>query len=198
MPDFNWLDWVLLIILAVSSLSAFSKGFSRVIIGIVTSVAAIILAMWFYGLAGSFYSTWTESEHVQHLLGFITVLVAVWITGGLLGWLIHRFLRTAGLSWLDRLLGLAFGLVRGGLVCMAILTAYMSFGVKPGEKTVPATVLHSRIAPSILQASRLFVALAPMDLKQSFQKHYSEAEASWLERATNRSKAGRQPKTEEQ
>ena len=194
MPDFNWLDWLLLLILAVSSLSALRKGFSRVIIGIVTSIAAIVLAMWFYGLAGALYSTFTDSENLMNLLGFITVLVVVWVTGGLLGWIIHRFLSTAGLSWLDRLLGLAFGLIRGILVCMAILTAYMSFGPKPEEKTMPAAVLRSRIAPSILQASRLFVAIAPMDLKQSFQKHYSEAEAVW----TNPLKATKKPKTEEQ
>ena len=92
----------------------------------------------------------------------------------MLGWIVNRFLRTIGLSFFDRLLGAAFGFVRGLLIAIALLTAYMAFGPQVDSKTVSASVLNSRIAPYVLDASHLFVAIAPMELKSSFQKQYSQ------------------------
>lgn len=180
MPPLNWLDYILILVLGLSAFSALRKGFSREIVGLVTSIVAIVLAMWFYGLAGGQVRPWVDSDRAANLIGFIGVLVAVWIIGGLFGWIVHRFLRSIGLSWFDRLLGMVFGLLRGTLVAMGLLTAYMSFGPRDGSKKMPDGVVHSQIAPYILQASRAFVAIAPMDLKQSFHERYSEAKSAWV------------------
>ena len=45
-----------------------------------------------------------------------------------------RFLRTIGLSFFDRLLGAGFGLVRGLLIAIALLTAFMAFGPQVDSK----------------------------------------------------------------
>lgn len=180
----NWLDYVLILVLGLSAASAFRKGFSREIVGLITSVLAIVLAMWFYGLAGSSFRAWVDSDRAANLIGFFAVVVAVWIVGSLFGWIVHRFLRSIGLSWFDRLLGMSFGLLRGTLIAMALLTGYMSFGPhqeskQDGANTLPDSVVHSRIAPYVLQASRLFVAMAPMDLKESFHTRYLQAQSAW-------------------
>ena len=184
MPEFNWLDYVFLVALALSAFSAFRKGFSREVIGLSASLAAIVFAMWFYGLAGSIFRPYVDSERVANLIGFIAVLVSVWTIGGFISWIVQRLLRTIGLSWFDRLLGTAFGMLRGTLICVALLTGYMAFGphvglAKKSIGTMPDGVLHSQIAPYVLRASRAFVALAPADLKQSFLKYYFELESAW-------------------
>jgi hypothetical protein len=46
----------------------------------------------------------------------------------------------------------------------------MAFGPRAESNTAPAAVVHSRIAPYILEASDMFVAIAPMELKASFRK----------------------------
>ncbi len=84
--------------------------------------------MWFYGLAGSFLIPYVSSPRVANLIGFLLVVFAVLICGGLLGWIVSRFLRTIGLSFFDRLLGAAFGFARGVLIAIALLTAFMAFG----------------------------------------------------------------------
>jgi membrane protein required for colicin V production len=79
-----------------------------------------------------------------HALAFIGVLVLV----GAVGWLVRWLLRAIGLSGLDRLLGMALGIVRGGLVaCMLVLV--LGFTRLPqGEAWA-----HSRCLP-VLDARR--------------------------------------------
>ena len=173
----NWLDYVFLAILLCSVLMSARKGFSREIIGLGAALLALVLGMWFYGLAGSFLLPYVSSVRVANLIGFLLVVFAVMLLGGMLGWIVNRFLRTIGLSFFDRLLGAAFGLVRGLLIAIALLTAYMAFGPEVDSKTVSASVLHSRIAPYILEASHFVVAIAPMELKASFAKQYTQVKS---------------------
>jgi membrane protein required for colicin V production len=178
----NWLDYLLLAILLASALMSARKGFSREIVGLASALCALVLGMWFYGLAGSFLIPYVKSARVANLIGFLLVVFAVMLVGGMLGWIVSRFLRTIGLSFFDRLLGAAFGLVRGLLIAIALLTAYMAFGPEIASKTVSSgsadkAVLNSRIAPYVLDASHVFIALAPMELKSSFQKQYAQVKS---------------------
>src|ERR1700710_2521925 len=101
----NWLDVVLLAILALSSFASFRKGFSREIIGLAASLFALVLGMWFYGLAGSFFEPYVSSPRIAHLLGFFVVVISVLILGSIVAAIVSRFIRTIGLSFFDRLLG---------------------------------------------------------------------------------------------
>jgi membrane protein required for colicin V production len=102
------------------------------------------------------------SPRTANLLGFVLVIIAVLLLGSLIGWIVSRFLRTIGLSFFDRLLGAVFGFARGLLITIAVLTAVMAFGPRADNNPTPEAVVHSRIAPWVLEASRWFVAIAPM------------------------------------
>jgi membrane protein required for colicin V production len=193
----NWLDFVLLAIVLCSVIMSVRKGFSREIIGLAASLAALVLGMWFYGLAGSFLIPYVSSPRIANLIGFLLVVFAVLICGGLIGWIVSRFLRTIGLSFFDRLLGAAFGFARGLLVAIALLTAFMAFGPQVDAKSadsktasaavVNASVVNSRFAPYVLDASHTFVAMAPMELKSSFRTQYEQVKAA-LENNTHERK----------
>ena len=49
----NWLDIVLLLVLAGSVVTSFSTGLTREVVGLFSMIAALVLAIWFYGTAGS-------------------------------------------------------------------------------------------------------------------------------------------------
>lgn len=170
--------------------------------GLAAALAALVLGMWFYGLAGSFLIPYVSSLRVANLIGFLLVVFAVLICGGLLGWIVSRFLRTIGLSFFDRLLGAAFGFARGVLIAIALLTAFMAFGPTVESKSadskatdamtasssvVNASVVNSRFAPYVLDASHTFVAIAPMELKSSFRRQYEQVKAA-LENNTHERK----------
>src|SRR5579862_4557395 len=114
----NWLDILLILVLLLSTVSAARRGFSREVIGIAAAVIGLICGIWFYGLAGAFLLPYVSSPQVAYFLGFFIVFVGCLLLGALAGVVIHRFMRTVGLSWFDRLLGAVFGLVRGTLLAM--------------------------------------------------------------------------------
>jgi uncharacterized membrane protein required for colicin V production len=119
-----------------------------------------------------------SSPRVANLLGFLLVVFGVLICGGLLGWMVNRFLRTVGLSFFDHLLGAAFGLARGLLVAIALLTAFTAFGPSVDSGIVSSSMLNSQIAPRVLDASRVFIGIAPMELKASFLTEYAQLQTA--------------------
>ena len=72
----NWLDVVLLLILAVSVVASFRKGFSREVIGLVSVVLALLLGTWFYGTASALLQPYLSSRSVANFAGFFLVFCA--------------------------------------------------------------------------------------------------------------------------
>jgi membrane protein required for colicin V production len=172
----NWLDIVLLLILAASVLRSFRTGLTRSVIRLVSVVLAILLGAWFYGTAAAYLQPYVSSSTVANLGGFLIVFCGVLLLGGVVGWLVGKFLRVTGLSIVDHLLGAGFGLLRGTLVGVALIMGIMAFS-KDG--TPPQSVTGSRLAPYVSQAARVFAAMAPHDLKEGFHKTYSQAKEVW-------------------
>ena len=61
---------------------------------------------------------YVSSRAIANLIGFFVDLRgAVLMLGAIVGRILAKFFKWVGLSWLDRLLGGAFGLVRGASSC---------------------------------------------------------------------------------
>ena len=172
----NGLDAVLLLVIAVSVLTSFRKGLSREVIGLVAVVAALILGIWFYGAAGTLVLPYVSSPAVANLAGFFLVFFGVILLGSIVSHVVGRFLRVTGLSFVDHVLGAAFGLVRGTLVAVALLMGIMAFS--PGDRP-PDSVVNSRIAPYAVEGGRFFVAMAPYELREGYRKTYAQVKAAW-------------------
>jgi membrane protein required for colicin V production len=172
----NWLDAVLLFILTLSLILGFRKGLSRQIVGLVSVVAAIVVGLWTYGLAGGWIAHYISSRRAANFLGFALVFIAVMLLGSLVGYVIHKFLKLTGLSFFDRVLGAGFGIVRGTLIAVALLLAIMAFSA---EGKPPESVVHSRVAPYAVGAARVFAAMAPHEMREGFRRSYAEVKSKW-------------------
>lgn len=173
----NWLDIVLGGILAGSTVAGVMKGFARTVVGITATILGFVLAIWFYGAAGSVYAEYVSSRAVANFLGFVTVSVLVIVAGALIGKLLAMLFKWVGLSWLDRTLGGCFGLLRGLLAATIIVMVLMAFSVKPP----PRSVVESSLAPYVIEASRLFSRMAPHDLTQGVAESYEKIQKIWNE-----------------
>lgn len=171
----NWLDVVLGGILASSTVAGLFKGFVRTAVGMATSILAILLSLWFYGSAAAVVREYTSSAAVANAIGFLAVFAAVLIAGALLARLLAMAFKWAGLGWLDRLLGGAFGLARGLLISTAVVMAAMAFSVNPP----PKSVVESEIAPYVLEAARVAARLAPEELTAAVEKSYAKIREVW-------------------
>lgn len=181
----NWLDAVLLVILAISVLTSFRKGLSREIIGLVAVLLALIFGIWFYGSAGSLVLPYLSSRATANFVGFFVVFFGTILLGSIVSHIVGRFLRVTGLSIVDHALGAAFGLVRGTLVAVALLMGIMAF--TPGEQP-PESVVQSKIAPYAVNAARVIVSVAPNDLREGFRKSYAQVKTAWAKAVNGNAK----------
>ena len=172
----NWLDALLLVILALSVLASFRKGLSREVIGLVAVVLALICGIWLYGAAGSLVLPYLSSRAAANFAGFILVFFGVVLLGSIVSYVVGRFLRVTGLSILDHALGALFGVVRGTLVAVALIMGIMAFS--PGDQP-PTSVVNSRLAPYVVDAARVIVSMAPHELREGFRKTYAEVRTAW-------------------
>lgn len=179
----NWLDVLLLLIIVVSIIGSFRKGFSRQVIHLAAVIAGILLGAWFYGRVAEYLQPHMNSPTGAKLGGFFVIFVAVLIFGGIVSAIVGRFLRVTGLSFVDHFLGAVFGLLQGALISVALLMGVMAFS-KDGKP--PRAVEESRVAPYVSQAARVFAAMAPNELKEGFHKSYAQAKDAWRNMKTTR------------
>jgi membrane protein required for colicin V production len=99
------------------------------------------------------------------------------IAGGLLARLLAHLFKWIGLSWMDRLGGGVLGLLRGGLISIVIVLMISAF--LPGDP--PAAILHSRIAPYVLEGSNLLSLTTSPEMKQQFRQTYEKTKKAWVD-----------------
>ena len=172
----NWLDIVLALILVASILSSFRKGLSREVIGLVSVCAGILMGCWFYGVAASYLAPLLSSRTAANFVGFLIVFCAVLIFGAVVSGLVGKFLNLTGLSFIDHLLGLGFGALRGVLIGVALITGIMAFSP---EGRPPRSVVESRVSPYVVSGARVVSAMAPHELNEGFLKSYEQVKSAW-------------------
>jgi membrane protein required for colicin V production len=114
------IDIIIAVALAASIVTGIVRGFVKEAISIVTLLVAIWAALYFGPAFGDLSSSWLSSEELQIWFGRLVIFAIVLSIGGLLGWGISKLIRLSLLSGFDRLLGAAFGVVRG-IVLVALL-----------------------------------------------------------------------------
>lgn len=160
------LDIVLGAILLASVIGATLNGLTKELLRIASLVVGLLVAMWGYGLLAGYLAQWISNAKVASAAAFALLFIGCLITGALLARLLAGIWSLAGLGLLDRLLGAAFGALRGLLLAAVLLLALVAF--QPVDDTA-GLVADSRIAPFVLNLARTAAAVAPEALREAYQ-----------------------------
>ncbi|MBV8819771.1 MAG: CvpA family protein, partial [Acidobacteriaceae bacterium] len=158
-----------------SVVSGFSAGFARVSIGTAATFIGIFAGFWCYGLAGAYVQDYVSSRPVANLIGFVLVFGAVVIAGALLARLAAWIFKWIGLSWLDRMLGAGFGIVRGFLIAVAFVTVFIAFAPNPP----PRSITDSKVLPYVMEASNVLSFATPHEIKDAFRETKEKVKRIW-------------------
>jgi membrane protein required for colicin V production len=107
------------------------------------------------------------------LLGFVAVFLAVMAGGSLLARFMRGGLKRARMDWVDHILGAAFGLARGWLICSVIYLALTAFPVKI------EAVERATFAPALLEGTRVIAYLTSTELRERFLSGYTMVQQLW-------------------
>ncbi|HKT69179.1 MAG TPA: CvpA family protein, partial [Terriglobales bacterium] len=116
-------DWVIVVVVVLSMALAAKEGFFYEVFSLAGVVVGYVLAAWEYGHVAGWFSPYTRAQWVAEIGGFLLIFIAVLALASLAGRITRWAMREVGLRWFDRLLGAAFGLLRGVLVIAVVVLA---------------------------------------------------------------------------
>jgi membrane protein required for colicin V production len=96
------------------------RGLVVEVLSVMSWIAAFFLAQWFAPDAAQWLPMEGATEVVRYAAGFVLVFIATVFFGSLLAFVIKKLLTAVGMRPADRVLGAAFGLVRGVVMILAL------------------------------------------------------------------------------
>ena len=167
------LDYFVAIVVVASVILGASRGIIKGVLSLTSALAGLVIAAQVYPLAAHLFTPFTASARAANLFGFISVFLLVLVAGALLARWLRGGIKRARLDWLDHLLGAAFGLLRGWLVCSVIYLALTAFPIKL------EAVERATFAPALLEGTRVIAYLTSRDLRQRFMDGYATIQGLW-------------------
>ncbi len=147
MMDFNYFDVTIAAIILILGIKGFMQGFIKEIFGLAGLVAGVYFASRLAAEAASFIDSnffHLENESLLKLIGFLAILILIWLGATILGSIFSKLTNQSGLGFLNRL----FGFIAGGgkyfLIFALIVTALSNVTlVKDNlEKYVKDSILY--------------------------------------------------------
>ena len=155
-------DWCIVAAIAVSVAHAASAGFFQEAFGIAGLVFGYLLAAWQYHQLAQHFAPYLNSPWFGEITAFLVIFIAVMVAAGIIGRIARWLMKEAGLSFVDRLLGGALGLLRGCLIVAVVLMSMAAF--TPTSKWLEG----SKVAPYFLVVGRGAIWVAPSELRARF------------------------------
>ena len=120
MGDWVVLDWIFVGVLVMSMVVGAWRGLVFEVISVASWIAAFVLAQWFAPSVAHWLPISSTNEALRYGLGFLLVFVGTIFAGSLIAFVVKKLLAAVGLSPADRMLGAAFGVVRGVVILLAL------------------------------------------------------------------------------
>lgn len=114
------LDWFCIAVVLLSLLLGFWRGLVYEVLSLLSWIAAFVLAQWLAPQAADLLPMGGAAEPLRYAAGFALVFIVALFTGGAVAWGVKRMVEAAGLRPVDRVLGAAFGGVRGAVLLLAV------------------------------------------------------------------------------
>lgn len=155
------LDIVFVVILAISVIVGMMRGAIREVMSLLGLAAAIYFAFKFSdGLSKNYIAKIFEDPRVSYIVAFVLIIVLTLFAIAIINVLTNKLLNASGLSFVNRLLGLVFGLLRGTIINAVIV---LIIGFIPGA-TNENWWKQSTLAPFFKQVAQQASGQLPKDL----------------------------------
>lgn len=129
----NMVDFLIIAIVAISLFVGVFRGFVREVLSLTSWIGAVWLAYVYVLDVAALLAPYIEQQPIRVVAAFAGIFVVALIVFSLLSYLIYRLIAIAGISGVDRSLGMLFGFVRGCLVVavLIMIAAFMDFTSQP-------------------------------------------------------------------
>ena len=122
MESLNVFDWILIAIIVISSVFGLLRGFVKELLSLASWVAAFFVARLFSFKLSNFMIDWIDQPQFRVIAAFVILFAITLVVGALINNVFSRLVSATGLTSTDRLFGMVFGIVRGGLLVIVMVS----------------------------------------------------------------------------
>jgi len=165
MENMNWLDIVIIVVLAIQIFTGLSQGLIKTFLGLVGLIVGIFLAGRFYENLGSGLFSFISNPDAANVAAFIAIMLVVWAVFSIVATILTKIVSAVFLGWVNKLGGAIFGLLMGALFAGAALAVWAKFF---GDESLA----DSFLATFLLDKFPIVLALLPSQfdsIKDFFQ-----------------------------
>lgn len=134
LPELSWIDWALLAVLLVSVVVGLLRGFVFEVMSLVGWLVAWFGAQYLAPDLAPWLPVGAPGSALNLAAAFVLAFVGILIVWALLAKLVRLLIHATPLSVPDRLLGAGFGLLRGGVLLLALATLVT---LTPASQSIP-------------------------------------------------------------
>ncbi|MCB1606597.1 MAG: CvpA family protein [Xanthomonadales bacterium] len=117
----NWVDWLIVAVVGLSAVVSLMRGLVVEVFSLLIAVCAALMSFYFALPLADAMLTGIELPPLRLAVAAVLIYVATSLLGAIVLYLIRMLVKHTGLSGTDRLLGVVFGLARGGVVIIALV-----------------------------------------------------------------------------
>jgi membrane protein required for colicin V production len=147
MVQFGFVDLIIIGILGLSVVTGLFRGFVKELIALSVWVCAIWIGYIYCNDVSILLKPYISSEPLRLIAGFILILLLMVIFGAILNIMLGFILKASGLSGMDRILGMVFGLIRGIFIVSLLISAAKLTAILPAEEQINQSFLYTKFTP---------------------------------------------------
>jgi len=128
-----FIDTTILIIFLISAVISLVRGFVKEVFSLLAWIISIWVAVTFTSHGAVLLAPYVETDVLRIGIAFVVLFVITLFLLTMVNHLLSQFVKKTGLSGTDRMVGLIFGIARGGLVVsiLVLLAGMTTFPQEP-------------------------------------------------------------------
>jgi membrane protein required for colicin V production len=156
----QWVDWAILLVMALSVLGGLAQGFFRSVCGLGGLLLGLALAAWNYARLAAVIVHLVRFKPLANTIAFLLIAIVVMGLAAILGKILFNAFHHMGLGCLDRIAGAIFGFFQGMLLVTLIVLVAVAFF--PEENWL----LEAKLPKHFFGACHLSTHMTPKELAE--------------------------------
>lgn len=142
----NWLDIVIIVVGVILGFIGWRMGILQAVALVVGIGVGIVFASQFSAQGADILSTWIESPGMAKIVAYIVILVLTLVAATIVAGFARKILSFLLLGWVDRMAGLALGILATFVIFSGVLTYAQRYDVLGLPETIESSTLGSLMA----------------------------------------------------
>lgn len=170
----NPFDIGIVIIVGFCLIRGFFRGFVKEVISLIGVLTGFYGACVYYLDIAHLLSKWISHPPYLNIMSFSVIFIGVIVLISLSGAAIKYLMDVAFLGWIDRILGVGMGSIKGVLVVSILLVSFVTF--LPEWKPL---IEQSRISSKVNRLANKMTHMVPTGFKRELTNRIKDLKDAW-------------------